>query len=208
MVSKLDSKTNQPSILVLIVSAFLAIILQLVLAPVISLFGVVPNFIMIVVIITAINNGPVRSTIFGFLMGLIFDLFSLGPVGGMALVLTITGFGVSSLNKSSFTGGIVVDMIVLLIALALSEFLASVVYAIVGVNQEFLLSLVQRVLPAIVYDAVLGFILLLIYKALVREKPSRMSGMGGGSGRMGGSGGSGRIGGSGGGRSLTRKLNM
>lgn len=194
--------TQQPHIATLIVSALVGIILQLVLAPVITLFGVVPNFVMITVIITAVNNGPVRSTLFGFILGLVFDFCSLGPVGSMTLVLTILGYGVSSLNKGSFTGGIVVDMIVLLVAVALGEFLVSVVYAIVGANQEFLLSLIQRVLPAIVYDAVLGFVLLLIYRALVKN---RSGGRGGG---MNSGGRHSRSGGASSGRSLTRKLHL
>ncbi len=185
--------TQQPPISVVIVSALIAVILQLVVAPVITIFGVVPNFILVTVIITAMHNGPVRSTILGFVLGLVFDFCSLGPIGAMALVLTILSYAVSSLNKGVFTGSIVVDMIILVIAIAAGEFLVSIIYAVVGANPEFLLSLVQRVLPAIAYDALIGFILMLIYNAVTGGTSSRSGGGPGGPGS---------------GRSLTRKLNM
>ncbi|MDR1358910.1 MAG: rod shape-determining protein MreD [Coriobacteriales bacterium] len=179
---------QQPPVGVVIVSAVIALVLQLVLAPVITLFGVVPNFVLVVVIITAMHNGPVRSLVMGFALGLVLDFCSLGPLGALALVLTILAYAVSSLNKGVFTGGIVVDMIILLAALIAGEFLISVIYAIVGANPEFLLSLVQRVLPAIAYDAIIGLILMLIYNAVVGDTSFRS---GGGTGR-----------------SLTRKLHL
>lgn len=188
----MDNYTQQPSLVILFICGFIGIVLQILLAPVITLFGVVPNFVMITVVIIAVNNGPVRSTIFGFIMGLLFDLCSLGPVGGMSFVLTIMGYGVSSINKGSFTSNMIVDIIVLFVAVALGEFLVSVVYAVVGVNQEFLLSLIQRVLPGLFYDAVLGSVLLLIYKAIIKEEPGGRNIMGGGSSS---------------GRALSRKLN-
>lgn len=171
-----------------------AIILQLVLAPVITLFGVVPNFVLASVIITAVHNSALRSTIFGFVLGLVFDFCSLGPIGGMTLVLTILGYAVSSLNKGGLSGGLLMDMGIMLVAVIFGEFLTSVIYAVVGFNQEFLLSLVQRVLPAIAYDMIIGFILLLIYRAVLGKTSGGSSGLGGGTG--------------GSGRSLTRKLKM
>lgn len=179
---------NQPHVATIIVTALIAVALQLVVAPVITLFGVVPNFILVAVIITAIRNNSVRSTLTGFCLGLVFDFCSLGPIGGMTLVLTILGYAISSLNKGMFDGSILMDIIIMLLAVVFGEFLVSVIYAIAGVNQEFLLSLVQRVLPAIAYDMIIGFIALLVYNALVKVKPL---GPGGGHGR-----------------SLTRKLNM
>lgn len=179
---------SQPPIGTVIISALVAVVLQIVIAPAITVFGVVPNIVMIVVIINAMHNGPLRSTILGFILGLFMDFCSLGPIGAMALVLTILAYAVSSLNKGFLTGGILVDMVIMIAAVAAGEFLVSVVYAVVGANPEFLFSLVQRVLPGIVYDVIIGLLLLLAYNALVKDKPAQ-SGMGSG-------------------RSITRKINM
>jgi len=181
--------TGQPHLGIVFLSAGIAIVLQLVVAPVIAILGVVPNFVLVTAVIIAMHNGPVRSTVTGFLLGLFLDFTSLGPIGAMSLVLTILTYAASSLNKRVLTGSVAVDMVIMLLSVILGEFLVSVIYAIVGVNPEFLLSLVFRVLPAIIYDAVIGLVLMLIYNAVVNR---------GGSFRSGGSGG----------RSLTRKLNM
>jgi len=181
--------TRQPHMGVTIVSILVAIILQLAVAPAITIFGVVPNFILVVAVITAMRNGPVRSTAIGFFLGLVFDLCSLGPFGAMTLVLTILTYAVSSLNMAGFTGSILIDMILMVAAIALGEFLVSVIYAVTGANPEFLLSLVQRVLPAIVYNIIIGCVLLLVYNQV----------QGGRSKNYGSRVGSGR--------SLSRKLN-
>ncbi len=142
-------------------------------APAITILGVVPNFVLAIVVITATRNDTLRSTIFGFLLGLVFDFCSLGPIGGMTLVLTIISYAVSSLNKGMFSGGIVVDIVILLAALVSGELFISILYAIVGVNPEFLPSLALRVLPGIVYDMVIGFILLFLYNAVVGKRSTR-----------------------------------
>jgi len=156
-------EVKKPQTGVLVVSVIIAIVLQLVVAPVITILGVVPNFVLAATIIIAMHNSPVRSTIAGFLMGLIFDFCSLGPIGAMTFILTLLAYIVSSLNKGSFASGFFQDFIILILAVALGELLVSVIYAVAGVNPEFLLSLVQRVLPAIAYDTIIGCILILIY---------------------------------------------
>ncbi|MDR2035593.1 MAG: rod shape-determining protein MreD [Coriobacteriales bacterium] len=181
--------SSQPRIGLIVLSGLVAITLQLVVAPVITIFGVVPNFVLVAAIIIAMRNGSIHSTIAGFLLGLVFDLCSSGPMGAMTLVLTVLCFAVGSFSKEVFSGGIIVDLIVLVASIALGELLVSVIYAVVGVNPAFLLSLVQRVLPGILYDAIIGCIFLLIFTAA-------QGGRSAGPGRSMGTG-----------RSLSRKLN-
>lgn len=173
----MDRSSSQPPLSILIVSALIAVVLQLAVAPTITLFGVVPNFILVAVTITATRNSSVRSTITGFILGLLFDFCSLGPIGAMALVLTILAYAVSSSNKGAFSGSIITDMIIMVVAIALGNLLISVIYAVVGVNPEFLLSLAQRVLPAIVYDALIGGLFLLLYNTVTGtgNRPTRSS---------------------------------
>jgi len=174
---------------VVVVTILIAIGLQLMLAPAITLNGVVPNFILVAAAIIAMRNGPVRSTVSGFILGFVFDLCSLGPMGAMTLVLTILTYAISSLSRGGLAGTIIIEIFTLVVAVALGELLVSVIYAIAGANPQFLLSLVQRVLPAFVYDTIIGCILLLIFNRIQGSK-SR------GSSPITGSG-----------RSLSRKLN-
>ena len=160
---------------VTVVTIIIAVVSQLVLAPAITIFGVVPNFILVATVIIAMRNGPVRSTVAGFFLGFIFDLCSLGPMGAMTLVLTILAYAISSLSRGGLAGNVAMDLLVMVAAIALGELLVSVIYAIAGSNPHFLLSLVQRVLPAFVYDTILGSILLIVYN---RIQDSRTRGPG------------------------------
>lgn len=161
---------REPHLGVSILSAVIAVVLQLTVAPAITLFSVVPNFILVAAVITAMRNSPVRSTLIGFFLGLVFDLCSLGPFGAMTLVLTIISYAVSSLNKGTFTGGVLVDVIILIAAVITGELLTSVIYAVAGANPQFLLSLLLLVLPAIVYDTIIGIILMLIFNAILGSR--------------------------------------
>jgi len=91
-------------------------------------------------------------------------------MGAMTLVLTILSYAVSSLNRGGLAGNIIIDMFTMVAAIALGEFLVSVIYAIAGANPEFLLSLVQRVLPAIVYDSIIGCLLLIAYNEVSKDR--------------------------------------
>lgn len=171
----MDTTTRSP-LSVVIVSAFIAVVLQLVVAPIITIMGVVPNFILIIVVITAMHNGTTRSTVMGFMLGLVYDLFSMGPIGGMTLLLTLLAYAVSSLSKGAFSGGIAVKVVALLVTAFAGEFVIAVIYAIVGFNSDFLVSLVRSVLPAVVYDAVIGLIFLFAYNALIGGESPRPGG--------------------------------
>ncbi|MCL2806798.1 MAG: rod shape-determining protein MreD [Coriobacteriia bacterium] len=166
---------------VTIVCALIAVVLQLIVAPAITIAGVVPNFIMVAAVILAMHHAPVRSMLTGFFLGFIYDLCSLGPMGAMTLVLTILSFIVSSINKDAIGGGVLVEIFVLFAVVTLGELLTSVIYSVAGVNPEFLLSLIYRVLPAIVINTVIGCILTLIYNAVLMSKSTNTPlGMGAG----------------------------
>jgi rod shape-determining protein MreD len=154
-----------------IITAIAAVLLQVVLAPNIAINAVVPNFMLVAVVISATRNNPLRSTILGFILGLIFDLATQGPMGCMTLILTLLGYFVSVMSKGTFTGGLLVDMVILLLAALLGELLNSVVYAVVGMEPQFLLSLAVKVLPATVYDGICGLIVLLIYHFFSGSRP-------------------------------------
>jgi rod shape-determining protein MreD len=154
---------SETKILSTVITALIAVLLQIVLAPSIAIAGVVPNFVLIAVVISAMHNNPIRSTVLGFILGLVFDFTTQGPIGCMTLILTLLGFGVSSINKGAFTGGLLVNTIILLLAALAGELFNSIVYAIIGIDSEFLYSLLVKVLPATVYDCICGLIALLVY---------------------------------------------
>ena len=69
-----------------------AVILQLVVVPLISIEGVVPDLVIIVLVYSVMNIGQFYGTALGFSFGLLFDLVSGGVLGSAMFSKTLTGF--------------------------------------------------------------------------------------------------------------------
>jgi len=165
-----DSRRQRISILILI--GLVALILQVVVAPSIAIFSVVPNFIVVAVAMVALVNNATRSALYGFILGFCYDLLSQGPVGVMALILTIMGYAVSTLNKGSFISNRVIEMAAAVIAVFVGEVLHGVVLAIIGYDADIVYSLLFRALPGALYEAIILSVALVIIYSLPRKRKS------------------------------------
>lgn len=155
-----------------IVSVLIATLLQAGLAPYISIGGVTPNFLLLVVITLALTEGPTAGASTGFASGLIFDLLGTGPVGPMALVLTVTGYLAGLLHEQMFAEGWLLPLTVLAMAALGTEIAYGLILNLLGEGAPFWPAFFSKMLPAAVYNTVLG---LLIYpwlaRFLRRERP-------------------------------------
>ncbi|MDR3052910.1 MAG: rod shape-determining protein MreD [Coriobacteriales bacterium] len=151
--------TKASNIPVIIITSFVAVVLQIMIAPNIAINDVVPNFMLVAVVLIAINHGTTPSCTAGFVLGLLYDLFAQGPLGVMALILTILAYSTSSLNKGMFANSWLIGLLTLVVAALFGELLHSVFLTVIGSETEFLKSLVIRTLPSMLYDAVLGLVL-------------------------------------------------
>lgn len=88
-----------------LVAAFIvAAILQVALAPQISVFGGRINF-MLALTVTAAVGGDSRTMVYaGFAAGLLYDLTSSVPIGLMALLLTILGYTIAMMSRGIVAG--------------------------------------------------------------------------------------------------------
>lgn len=84
-----DRNKNRRSIGVL---ALVALFLQLGIAPTISLGGGHPNFAFVFAAVVALSIGGGTGVGSGFAAGLIYDLSTTGPIGLMALMLTVASY--------------------------------------------------------------------------------------------------------------------
>jgi rod shape-determining protein MreD len=147
-----------------VVGSLIAFLLQVIIAPNIAILGVVPNFILGFVILNAMSCNRVRSSLTGFILGLLYGFISQGPLGAMSLVLAILGYGISSLNKELFSGSWQMQALFLLIAAFAGELLNAVCLSILGYDSDFRHSVGMRVVPAALYDAVFGLIVFLLMR--------------------------------------------
>jgi len=145
-----------------IVGSVITFVLQVMLAPNIAILDVVPNLLLVFVVLNAMYSPKTRALVTGFILGLSYDFLSVGALGTMAFVLSVIGFSVNSLNKDMFTTNWVSQAFVLLIAAFFAELLHSVFLSILGFDSDFITSLIMRVLPGSLYDALFGLIVIAI----------------------------------------------
>ena len=92
---------RQGSVLIYVV---VAAVLQVALAPHISLFGGSVNFMLVTTVALAVSGDPRTMAYIGFFSGLFFDLTSSVPVGLMALLLTLVGYGIAAVSRGIAPG--------------------------------------------------------------------------------------------------------
>jgi rod shape-determining protein MreD len=142
-----------------------AALLQVGLAPYMAIGGVVPNFLLIVVVTLALVEGPIPGASAGFAAGLIFDLLGSGPVGPMALVLAVTGYMAGMLHEHMFAEGWLLPLTVLFVASLASSIAYGILLNILGVGGPFVMTFLTKMLPEAIYDTALA---LLVYPWLAR----------------------------------------
>ncbi len=142
-----------------------ALVLQVMIAPHIALFGVTPNLLLLVVITLAFVEGSSDGAAAGFAAGLLMDLLSTGPIGAWALVMSVTGYLSGSLKQNLFAEGWLAPVTVGAVAALVADFAYLVVVTVIGVGPAFWASLGRLVLPRAVYNAAL---VILVYPWLAR----------------------------------------
>ncbi len=148
-----------------------AAVLQLAVAPYVSLGGVVPNFLLLIVVTLALTTGPEEGATVGFIAGCAFDLIGAGPVGPMALVMSVAGFVAGLLHEAMFAEGWLLPLTVLAVTALVSEIAYTTLLLLLGVEIPFWRAIVTKVLPAAVYNTALA---LLVYPWLARlVRPER-----------------------------------
>jgi rod shape-determining protein MreD len=154
-----------------VAGSFVALILQVVIAPNIAILDVVPDFILCFVVVNALFSNKIRSSLTGFILGLLYDCIAQGSLGIMSLVLTVVAYGVSSLNRELFVNSWRIQALLLLIIAFMAELLHAVFLSVLGYDSNFLLSVGMRVIPSALYDALFGLIVFpLMYRFNERRK--------------------------------------
>jgi cell shape-determining protein MreD len=82
----------------------------------------------------------------------------------------VLAYSVSSLNKDMFSGGWVVEVLLLLAASFLGELLYGALLNIVGYDVHFAQSLISRILPGAVFDAAFGLVVFPILNRLSQQQ--------------------------------------
>jgi rod shape-determining protein MreD len=149
-----------------------ATILQVSIAPRLAIFGVVPNFIFLVVVTLALVEGPVAGCVAGFFGGLLFELLGTSPIGPYALVLCAVGYAAGMLTANMFAEGWLLPVTVVFAAGLVSEVFYGILLVVLDVGQPFWTSFIQIMLPGAVYNTVLAVLAFPLLARLLRQDRS------------------------------------
>ncbi len=154
--------TNERRTLVVIIGALLAVILQIVVAPAITVFSAQPNFMLAYVLTVSIVCPHQAGPVLPFVLGLLYDLMGTGPVGAMALLFTLASFGASRVF-------VVVENDTLFMSLAILAgmlFGVEMCYGLILMLMQLPVSLADvflyRALPCALYDCIIGLLIMLV----------------------------------------------
>jgi rod shape-determining protein MreD len=90
-----------------VIACFLFFLLQVLLAPRISIGEISPDFALLLVGYFAINRRPVQGAVGGFIIGLVQDLFNPDLLGLNALTKSITGYALSVVGAKADADNVV-----------------------------------------------------------------------------------------------------
>jgi rod shape-determining protein MreD len=142
-----------------------AAVLQAALAPHMAIGTVEPNFLLLVVIVLSMVEGPIPGAVAGFVAGLLFDLLGSGPIGAGALVMTSVGFIAGSMRANIFAKSWLLPVTIVFVASFLAELAYGIFLAVIGVETQLMPLVWTVMLPSAVYDTVLA---LLVFPWLAR----------------------------------------
>ena len=147
------------------VGAVLAVLLQVMVAPSITLFGAQPNILAVYALVVAVTCPYPAGSPLPFVLGLLYDLLGTGPVGGMALVLVVVSFAASNVLEQIDERTAPLSLLVFLLSVLLVESLYGILLIALGFPVGIGAALVYRALPCTLYDGVVG---LLFYPLMAR----------------------------------------
>lgn len=161
--------------LVIVLGCGLALILQILLSPHMTLFGVSPNFVFAFIVALSIINKDRPPVFEGAICGLFLDLTGGGPFGEYLLIFPIIGFVVYnlsfSLDKSMFApiGFLILGSCIIF------EILNIIIVSICTPGITFFNLISLNLFLSIIFNIIFGFLFFIILKNLIKEsKPKGM----------------------------------
>lgn len=141
-----------------IIGAVIAILLQAILAPAMTIAVATPDFILAYVLVVALVNPDRNTVVFAFVMGICYDLLGNGPIGAMALVCIVFSFALSRLQRFFHNDTLFIPIVLLILGVFLSDISYGILQITCGTDVGFLNSLIYRSLPCAVYDTVIAVV--------------------------------------------------
>lgn len=162
----------------MVVLALLGLVLQFVLSNAIQIGSATPNFVIAFALIIAVVYPVFGSVVIAFIMGLLYNLLGAGPVGGLALVLTLLTYLLIQLFRRMEAANFVFALATLFISAFLAELLYGILTGVFVSGISVSEALRLRALGCGVYDALVTCVLYPIPALAMRIMANRSQSVG------------------------------
>ena len=147
-----------------LIASALVVVVQIIFAPLLTIFSVVPNFIVAFVVVLVVLRRTDSTYVYVFVLGLISDLLAETPVGLTPLLLLIISFVLSRIFEVLDDSNIIMPLITFAAALFAYETVFMIVLMCVGYEGGFIELFLQRALPATLFNAVIAALLFILLR--------------------------------------------
>ena len=154
----------------------LALAIQSTVLAQVTILGVVPNLVLVVIVVLAYLDGERVGVVLGFFGGLLLDLqLELAIVGLSALVYTLIGYGVGTVRRLSSQESVWTPVVVVIGASAIGELGYASLSIILGQEWVGLRTTVERAGLVVLYNTLLTpFLFPLVRKIANRVRPEKV----------------------------------
>lgn len=142
-----------------VVILFILIFFQSLLSGVVTIMGVKFDLAIVMLVYIALTRGPTYGMIFGFLIGLLLDVFTPQTLGWGALVKCLIGFTVGNFKDNLYLESLYSKGGVIFFALILNDFLYYIFAS--GVNPSTFRILSHHSVPSAFYTSMVGMLVFL-----------------------------------------------
>ena len=158
--------------LILFVVMVAAMSLQSTVIPVLSIGGVRPDLVLVVVVSAALTAGRETGLICGVFGGLLQDLLSVGPFGYNTLSKMLLGFLVGLYERKVNQGSLLLPLLAVAAA-TVGAAVLSVVFLLAYGQERQIASLLVQVLPATAYHILLAVPIHFLIVWLIRSQTKK-----------------------------------
>jgi len=155
----------KPEYIISILIFIPVLFIQTTIMPLVSIGGVIPDLILIILVYYGITQGQIYGTVLGFIYGFLFDLITGSLLGSSMIAKTLAGFTAgyfSSENKrDQYLISYNFSLIVLLCSLVDSTIYS--LFSAVDFNLSIILVFFEHSLLPSIYTAALGLVLMIFY---------------------------------------------
>ena len=133
----------------------LCLVLQTTLVRTITIWGIAPDLLIVVLFWLAVRTGVLPGVYAGFLLGLGQDLYTPAALGQNALAKTVTGFFMGLFNERVMRTDPIIKIVIFMVSCLLHDMIFTIITIakIHGSPLILLTELFMRMLPRAIYSA-------------------------------------------------------